>query len=287
MTKVLIENVLPSQTLTVLGEDELKAINEAIDTELVKHKKLIEKDTAVKFESMVDSIHTKFSSQVESAITESVKSHVVDDVSNKMISTITDVINILESSGIYTTERSKELTDKLKKANEDLREAYTTRNAIKEQLDNEQKVNYILQRLVGMNPKVVSSALEYFKDKDILDVQDEIDAFIDGDFDSLLQDTNEMNDGLDDLTLDQVSDVLNQVADQDKLKKSKSKFEAIGKGLEPIRATGVNRAPTVDLNALVETSMGGKSNEQGEDEDDTQIAMNQIENFRDLGYRFH
>lgn len=277
---ILVETVVDKSIVGKLDTNSIKALNEAIDKEISSHKKNIEKETAAKFDKLVESITSKFSTQVDKAIVESVKGSVAEDVNRKLLEAMTGVVNLLEDAGIYTTERTKQLTNQLREANKNLEDAYRERQVVSDMLNDEKKVNYILQRLTGARPEIVNAALEYFKDKDIIDVQDEIDAFIDGDFKNLLHDdTDNMDDGLTEITLDQVDDALKDIGSADNDRKAKSaRFESLGKGLSPQRGVGLNRTHSVDLNAITESQIGY--------EDDTGIAMNQIENFRDLGYRF-
>ena len=281
MATILVENVLDKSLVGKLDSVSVKKLNEAIDQELSAHKKQIEKDTSAKFEKMVESITAKFSVQVDKAITESVQGRVGSEINDKLIEVMTGVVNMLESAGIYNTEKTKVLTNQLREANKNLEDAYRERETVRGMLDEEKKVNYILQRLTGTKPEVVNAALDYFKDKDMIDVQDEIDAFVEGDFKNLLHNDNDtFTDGLSEITLDQVDDALRDISTEKNERGMQAKFEAIGKGLKPQSGTGRSRTPTVNLNAMVE------SQEEGYSEDDTGLAMNQIKNFRDLGYNF-
>lgn len=279
---ILVENVLEKSQLGKLDSSSVKKLNEAIEQEVSTHKKQIEKETSAKFERMVESITVKFSSQVDKAIMESVTGRVGVEINEKLVEVITGVVNILESAGIYNTEKTKVLTNQLREANKNLEDAYSERETVRELLDEEKKVNYILQRLTGTKPEIVNAALDYFKDKDMIDVQDEIDAFVEGDFKNLLHnDSDTFTDGLSEITLDQVDDALRDISSEKTDRGMQAKFEAIGKGLKPQTGTGRNRTPTINLNAVVESAEEG-----GYSEDDTGLAMNQIRNFRDLGYNF-
>ena len=279
---ILVESVVDKSIVGKLDAKSITALNEAIEKEVSSHKKNIEQETAIKFDKLVESITSKFDAQVDKAIVESVHGSIGGDVNRKLLEAMTGVVNILEHAGIYTTEKTKQLTNQLREANKNLEDAYRERQVVSDMLNDEKKVNYILQRLSGARPEIVNAALEYFKDKDIIDVQDEIDAFIDGDFKNLLHDdVDTMDDGLDEITLDQVDDALKDIGSEPVNNKTKSQFEALGKGLTPQRASGLNRVHTTDLNAITESQHGGNY------EEDAGIAMNQIENFRDLGYRFN
>ena len=57
-------------------------------------------------------------------------------------------------------------------------------------------------------------------------------------------------------------------------------MESLGKGLNPVRGDGVNRNSSLSLDAMIEAE------ENNEYDPDMNIALNQIANFRDLGYKF-
>lgn len=276
---ILVENVLDKNVVKNLGRDSIKSLNEAIASEVSVYKQQIENEMSLKFEKLVENISVKFSDQVERAIVENVKSRVAPAVDTKLTDVVTGMINILESAGIYNTEKSKELTGMLKNANQKLEDAFKEREVIREQLDNEKKINFILQRLSGMKPEIINSALAYFDKKDILDVQDEIDAFIEGDFGNLIHDdTDNFNDGMSEITLDQVDDALKDITSDRESSSVRARFESLGRGLSPQKGVGMNRNASVALDALTE---GVESFD-----DDTNLAMDQIANYRDLGYKF-
>jgi hypothetical protein len=277
---ILVENVLDKNVVKTLGRDSIKTLNEAIAAEVGVYKQQIENEMSIKFEKLVENISVKFSDQVERAIVENVKSRVAPVVDNKLSDVVSGMINILESAGIYNTEKSKELTAMLKTANQKLEDTFKEREVIREQLDAEKKINFILQRLSGMKPEIINSALAYFDKKDILDVQDEIDAFIEGDFDNLIHDdTDNFNDGMSEITLDQVDDALKDITSTRESNSVRARFESLGRGLSPQKGIGVNRNNSVSLDALTEGATDPL-------DDDTNLAMDQIANYRDLGYKF-
>lgn len=279
---VLVENVLDKSIIKSLGGDSVKTLNEAIANEVKMHKMQVEGEMSAKFEKLVENISTKFSAQVDKAIVENVKNRVAPEVDSKLVEIVTGMINVLESAGVYNTEKSKELTGLLKSANQKLEDAFKEREVIREQLDNEKKVNFILQRLAGMRPEIINAALAYFDKKDMLDVQDEIDAFIEGDFKNLIHDDSDtFSDGLAEITLDQVDDALKDITSDREHGNVRARFEALGRGLAPQKGVGMNRNSNVALDSLTESASG-----YGGYDDDTNMAMDQIANYRDLGYKF-
>lgn len=278
---VLVENVLSKSVVGSIGRDGVKSLNEAIAAEVDMYKRKIETDMSTKFEKLVENISTKFSDQVDKAIVENVKSRVSPEVDSKLADIVSGVINILEGAGVYSTEKSKELTSMLKTANQKLEETYKEREVIRDQLDSEKKINFILQRLAGMRPEIINSALAYFDKKDILDVQDEIDAFIDGDFDNLIHDDSDnFNDGMAEITLDQVDDALKDITSDREHSSVRARFESLGRGLTPQKGVGMNRNANIAMDTLTESATGFNL------DDDTNLAMDQIANYRDLGYKF-
>lgn len=272
---------LSKKDLIVLGESVNKAYNDKISE--------IEKQTSDKFNMLVESLTKKFDEQVNKTIIESVKDNVGNTVNAKLYKIIYEMVNLLENSGISTTERTKELQSKLRLADDNLQGAYKERQEIKKQLSDAEKENFILSRLKGMKPEIVNSALEYFKDKDILDVQDEVDAFLDGDFSSLIIDNNR-EEFAGDINLDQVRDALKDMDNQPRgsgvavISPPSPKFEGLSKGLRSQRLVGSRRAPNITNQILEESIDGPKA--LMEVEEDTQVALTQIDDFNNLGYRF-
>ena len=133
-------------------------------------------------------------------------------INSKLYGIVKDIANLLEGAGITTTEKTKELKQKLKKTDEQLETVYKDREEIKGQLDDEMKKNLIYAKLHGMKPEVVDLALETFKNKDIREIDDEaIEAFLDGDFTDLVADSVEQDQFSGDIELDQVRDALAEI----------------------------------------------------------------------------
>ena len=149
------------------------------------------------------------------------------------------------------------------------------------QLKDSNKENWIHERLKGMKPEIINDALEYFRNKDVLDVQDEIETFLDKDFSNLVLDSGDELSG--DLDLDRVKDAL-QGLDETNMKPdtNKSKFESLGKGLKNQRVMA-GRTPDVNKSSLVESELPvGHSYV----DDETREALDKIDDFNNLGYHF-
>ena len=266
----------PTDTVSVQSMDRIRsAVVEAITAEREK----IESEYSNRFEKLVENISQKFDDKVQGVIVESVKENIGNNVNNKMYSLVRDMVGLLENSGIATTEKTKELQEKLKVADEKLEIAYNDRMEIKDKLDHAAKDNYIMRQLAGSHPKIISHALEYFKNKDMMDVQDGIEAFASGDF-SQLMDDNDGDEVVGDMIhLDQVRDVLNDITDE-KDKKGGSMHESIGRGLKPLRATGGPAKNPNTQQALTESAEGVNV------EEDVGEAMTRIYNYDNMGWRF-
>lgn len=292
--KMKIEKVLSEAQLKKLSASDIKAINEAITSEtdsiLNAKQAELEKETSVKFDKLVEGLSKKFDEQVTNVIVENAKQGSNNLINTKLYNIVKGVVNLLENSGITTTEKTKELQLKLNQANDNLQSAWHEREVVKEQLGDAEKENYILMQLKGMNPEIVTSALEYFKDKDILDVQDELKTFIDGDFSELNLEKQDQLTG--DLDLEQVERACEEIADgasnrdveTDRLLNNKEKvFENLNKGLKH-RKSITSAGPDITTQALNEAAAQNESSEPVEE--DAKKAMEQIDDFSNLGLNF-
>jgi len=291
-----IEKILTKEQLKNLSKDSIKSINESLNKVYNAKVEQLDKETSDKFNSLVEGMSKKFEEDVNTAIVESVKSNVKEIQTGKFYNIIQGMVNLLENAGITTTEKTKELSEKLGDANKKLEEAFKVREEIKNELEESNKENYILASLKGMKPEVINSALDYFKDKDMLDVQDGLQTFVDGDFSDLDLSSEGTKELVGELDLEQVNDALDEIevdkADNEKKvslhesaeqKKTKATFESLGKGLRQQR---VSKSPNVTNDQLKESETIMENEEGGDVESDTKEAMDKIDKFSDLGYNF-
>lgn len=292
-----IETILKEEHLKKLSALDIKAINEAIttqfDTALKAKQSELETVTSGKFDKLVEGLSKKFDEQVTNVIVESTKQGSNEFINNKLYNIVKGVVNLLENSGITTTEKTKELQQKLMKANENLEQSWHEREVVKSQLSDAEKENYILMQLKGMNPEIVTSALEYFKDKDILDVQDELKTFIDGDFSELNLDKQDVLSG--DLDLEQVAQACEEIRDNglsrdtDKsrlIDNNKQKvFESLNKGLSQ-RKSIASVGPDITKETLQEAVELVANPNMESVEEDVKESMEQIDDFSNLGLNF-
>jgi len=297
LIKMNIETILKEEHLKKLSDLDIKAINEAIttqfDTALKAKQSELETLTSGKFDKLVEGLSKKFDEQVTNVIIESTKQGSNEFINNKLYNIVKGVVNLLENSGITTTEKTKELQQKLMKANANLEQSWREREVVKSQLSDAEKENYILMQLKGMNPEIVTSALEYFKDKDILDVQDELKTFIDGDFSELNLDKQDVLSG--DLDLEQVAQACEEIRDNglsrdiDKnrlIDNNKQKvFENLNKGLNQ-RKSIASIGPDITKETLQEAVNIAANPNMESVEEDVKESMEQIDDFSNLGLNF-
>lgn len=276
-----INNILDEESIKKLGVDSVKAINESINAEYNSKVSKLESDTSTRFELLVDNLTEKFDTQVNQVIVENVRNNVGKTVDTKLYGVIKSVANVLESAGIPVTEKTRELQSTMKDMEKKINTITDDYELVKDQLKDNKKENWIHARLAGMKPEVINHALEYFHGKDILDVQDEIDAFLNNDFSNLVLDSED--DLSNDLDLDRVKDAL-QGLDEKGIATidTSTKFESLGKGLKTQRALS-GRTPDIQESSLVESAIP----EGSIDADfDTTEALGKIDEFNNLGYRF-
>jgi hypothetical protein len=282
-----IGNILQEKDLKSIPKDNIPAINEAINTALSVKLKEMEDENSKKFSTLVENITKKFDEKVDTTITENLKTNTGNVINKKLYDIVKDVVNLLENSGITVTEKTKELHDKLKTANEKLEEVWKERENIKTQLNDATKENYILAQLKGMKPEIVNAAVEFFKDKDILDVQDQLQTFLDGDLSNidLGEGDNEL---VGNINLDQVKDALEEIDTtkskiDEKTEATKAKFESLAKG---IKNRKVVYSPNITKDELLKSTAIVEGRETGIEEDDAKEALQQINDYNQLGYNF-
>lgn len=278
-----LKGVVSDEQLKALSPEAISSIEKSINESMDAKLESIESDNARKFEDLVQNLTEKFDKQVSNVVVESARANTGNLVNQKLYNIVKDIANLLEGAGITTTEKTKELREKLKKADEKLEQSYEDREAIKDQLDDEMKKNLIYTKLHGMKPEVVDLAIETFKDKDIREIDDEaIQAFLSGDFTDLVADSVEGDNYTGDLNLDQVRDALAEIDEGRRVPKGSEVFESLGRGLKSQRAASSPNVTQADLDnsvALTESYGAGVDSEAIE-------TMNKIAEFRDFGYNF-
>jgi len=276
-----VNKILDKEILAKLTSEDIQAINESVNADFDGRVNKLESDTSNRFEALVENLTGKFNNQVNQVIVEDFRDNVSRTVDTKLYNVIKSVANVLESAGIPITEKTKELQSSMKDMEKKINDMTDEYEVMQSQLKDSNKENWIHERLKGMKPEIINDALEYFRNKDVLDVQDEIETFLDKDFSNLVLDSGDELSG--DLDLDRVKDAL-QGLDETNMKPdtNKSKFESLGKGLKNQRVMA-GRTPDVNKSSLVESELPvGHSYV----DDETREALDKIDDFNNLGYHF-
>jgi len=276
-----IKSILDNKVLNKLDDDVINIINESVNAEYNNRVSKLETDTSQRFESLVENLSSKFDNQVNSAIVENFNDNVGKTVDTKLYGVIKEVANVLESAGIPVTEKTKELQTNMRDMEKRINNMSDEYEVMKEQMKDHKKESWIHTRLAGMKPEIISHALDYFNNKDILDVQDEIETFLDNDFSNLVLDSDG-DDG--DLDLDKVKDALKDLDSSSVSPEPKSKFEALGKGLKTQKVMA-GRTPNVSKSSLVESESIQTAQNTSVD-NEAQEALERIDDFNNLGYHF-
>lgn len=265
---------LPSATVASIE----KAINESFDKKI----DIIEKENSKKFDSLVESLSEKFDSKVNNVIIESVKDNASEMVTKKFYGIVKDMVNLLEDAGIPTTDATKQLQVKLKDAGSKLQKAYDEVQAVKDMYNDQLKLVMIMKETKGMRPEVIDAAIEFFKNKDIREIdKDSIANFLDGDHSELFSDNADSDKFSGELDLDKVKDALDDLNNEmngtgvSPYSEAKPKFESLGKGLKQQKALFT---PDVSKEMLSESV-----SEEGM-ETDTRETLTMINNYRGLGF---
>jgi len=287
-----LESILKKSDLEKIPKELVTSINEAIATEFQS-----------KFDTMMESINNRFHKYVDNAITESVNTNLGDKVNQKLLQTVQTIVTVLEAAGLPVTEKTAELAEQLKIADKNLISAFEEREVLRTQMDEANKEKFIYSRLQGLRPEIVSAAIEHFKDKDILEVKEEIQDFVEQNFDNLVPNFgDEFSDVLSSGSMDKVQDALDEIAagkenvdfENDNAPKS-AKFEGIDffdniKGLSPMTTRGKSMSPDITSESLQASeeimmeSMGDAEVQQGTFTDDAKEALDKISDFSNMGY---
>lgn len=293
-----LTNILKKSDLEKIPSNCIASINESINKELTIH----ETGLKTKFENMFNELNQRFNTYVNQVVTESVNTSLGDKVNKKMLEALTKMASIMESVGIPITEKTIEVTEKLKDANAKLNQAWGEVEEARKQLDVVNKEKYIMERLQGLRPEIIASAIEHFSNKDIVEIKDEIEDFIENNIGNILpSSSDDFTDGLANLDIDSVKDALDQmdvnskqsnIAKQNLTGSSRFEnavFEKLSKGVSKIKAKGPDT--TSDALELAEQtiveSLGDDVSLKNDVEDDTKDALDKISDFNNLGYGYN
>lgn len=279
---IQLKDIISTTDIDSLPSTAIASIEKAINESLDKKIDVIEKENSKKFDSLVESLSEKFDNKVNNVIVESVKGNASEMVTKKFYGIVKDMVNLLEDAGIPTTDATKQLQVQLKDAGSKLQKAYDEVQAVKDMYNDQLKLVMIMKETKGMRPEVVDAAIEFFKNKDIREIdKDSIANFLDGDHSELFSDNAEGDKFSGELDLDKVKDVLDDLnnemngANGSPYSEAKPKFESLGKGLKQQKALFT---PDVSKEMLSESVT-----EEGM-ENDTRETLTMINNYRGLGF---
>jgi hypothetical protein len=245
----------------------------AIESDSSKQRKQVEK--------MLECVMQRADKMIGEAVAESVEKYKSNAINDKMYKVLKAVSSCLESAGISFSEELADAKRERKADEQRLKEAYQALNKSKQRENELEKKNFILSQVNGMKPDEVQKVLNQFM-KPTVDVRDitkeAIAKFISGDSnDVFMLDIDPDCDG--DLNMNNVANALKEINHELDMEtkpsspnKVESRFESLGKGLQPQRST----LPTGNVN--LESLESGCS-----DDSDVAEAMAQLKDFAGIG----
>ncbi len=277
LSKILTESEMSQLSPEVVGkiESAYRAdLAAAIESDGEKQRKQVEK--------MLECVQQRADKMISEAVAENVEKYKTNVVNDKMYKVLKAISACLESAGISFSEELADAKRERKADEQKLKEAYQALNKSKQRENELEKKNFILSQVQGMKPDEVQRVLNHFM-KPTVDVRDitkeAIGKFISGDSnDVFMLDIDPDCDG--DLNMNNVANALKEINHELDMEtkpsktaaKVESRFESLGKGLQPQRST----LPTgnVSLEAL---------DNVGSDDTDVAEAMAQLKDFAGIG----
>lgn len=245
----------------------------AIESDSSKQRKQVEK--------MLECVMQRADKMIGEAVAENVEKYKTNAINDKMYKVLKAVSSCLESAGISFSEELADAKRERKADEQKLKEAYQALNKSKQRENELEKKNFILSQVNGMKPDEVQKVLNQFM-KPTVDVRDitkeSIAKFISGDSnDVFMLDIDQDCDG--DLNMNNVANALKEInhdldmeTKPSKPAKVESRFESLGRGLQPQRST----LPTGNVNL---EALDGCCN----DDSDVAEAMAQLKDFAGFG----
>lgn len=277
LSKVLTESEMSQLSPDIVAKLESAYRTElaaAIESDSTKQRKQVEK--------MLECVMQRADKMIGEAVAENVEKYKNNAVNDKMYKVLKAVSACLENAGISFSEELADAKRERKADEQRLKEAYQALNKSKQRENELEKKNFILSQVQGMKPDEVQKVLNQFM-KPTVDVRDitkeSIAKFISGDSnDVFMLDIDPDCDG--DLNMNNVANALKEINHELDMEtkptkptaKVESRFESLGKGLQPQRST----LPTgnVSLEAL---------DNAVSDDSDVAEAMMQMKEFAGIG----
>ena len=272
LSKILTEAEMSQLSPEIVGKIESAYRSElasAIESDSSKQRKQVEK--------MLECVMQRADKMIGEAVAESVEKYKSNAINDKMYKVLKAVSSCLESAGISFSEELADAKRERKADEQRLKEAYQALNKSKQRENELEKKNFILSQVNGMKPDEVQKVLNQFM-KPTVDVRDitkeAIAKFISGDSnDVFMLDIDPDCDG--DLNMNNVANALKEINHELDMEtkpsspnKVESRFESLGKGLQPQRST----LPTGNVNL---EALDGCCN----DESDVAETMAQLKDF--------
>lgn len=276
LSKILTEAEMSQLSPEIVGKIESAYRSElasAIESDSSKQRKQVEK--------MLECVMQRADKMIGEAVAESVEKYKSNAINDKMYKVLKAVSSCLESAGISFSEELADAKRERKADEQRLKEAYQALNKSKQRENELEKKNFILSQVNGMKPDEVQKVLNQFM-KPTVDVRDitkeAIAKFISGDSnDVFMLDIDPDCDG--DLNMNNVANALKEINHELDMEtkpsspnKVESRFESLGRGLQPQRST----LPTGNVN--LEALESGCS-----DDSDVAEAMLQMKEFAGIG----
>lgn len=272
LKKILTEAEYSAIPEEVVAKIEAAAQAEVAGSESAKQRKQVDK--------MLECVMNKADQMIGDAVAENVSKLSGNAINDKMYKVLKAMSACLESAGIgiQTNEATRNLQQKHDEAMRNLQKAYAELQHSNDLLNEQKKKNFLLNQVQGMKPEIAQKVIDHFMHYDIREIDREsIRKFIDGTSnDVYMADVDPDADG--DIDVGRVQAALKEIdheLEMDHLgydtKDKKGRFESLGKGLAPQRASiGVPEATFEAANP-------------GNDDADVATAMKQIDAFASLG----
>lgn len=205
-----LKNILTEEEFGKLPEGVAAKLESAFADEMNSAIADERKKSGKKLNALIESISEKAEAKISEAITENVNAMRGNALNDKMYKLIQDMASLLESAGIPVSEDTKRLKMELAQCNVNLKKAYAEREHVKQQLNDQQKKNFIYKSVQGMRPEVVDAVMDHFVNMDVREITSEaISDFINGKTASYMMDVDTDNDS--DLDLDKVRSAIDEI----------------------------------------------------------------------------
>jgi hypothetical protein len=254
--KMELKSILTEEELGKMPEGVVAKIESAMASEVTSAVEAERKKSTKKIGQLIESVGAKADEKISKAIEESVSRIKGNAMNDRMYKILKDVAALIESAGIPTSEATKRLKEELAQCNFNLKQAYAEREKVKQELNDQQKKNFIYKEVQGMKPEIVDAVMQHFINFDIREITSQaISDFLRGNATAYMMDVDPDTDS--ELNLDKVEAALSEM-DRDlemdipsfpsRNRKSSTVYNKGGAKIEPMK-TGVY-TPDVSYESL-------------------------------------